>query len=189
MNKKTLLPTSIKQPSFKKTLPLLSDDRLKGELIEFSFELLDLGNDLFNLGGVCEKWFKDLFVRFKEISNIKFTELRAGYHHGFRFHKHDIEKINAIPANHNEQHEFYQFSISQGNGRVHGYLIGRMFYIVWLDPHHNLYTMENYGGVKKYTALENCCGFNAQLEMENEKLKEEISELMMMLEDLTQPKQ
>lgn len=35
----------------------------------------------------------------------------------------------------------FQFEISANeHGRVHGFLLDRIFYIVWLDPHHNLYS-------------------------------------------------
>ncbi len=34
----------------------------------------------------------------------------------------------------------YQFALSANeNGRVHGFLIDEVFYIVWLDPDHLLY--------------------------------------------------
>jgi len=34
----------------------------------------------------------------------------------------------------------YQFSLSSNeHGRVHGFLIDEVFYIVWLDPDHQLY--------------------------------------------------
>ncbi|HKP74096.1 MAG TPA: hypothetical protein VJT67_01075 [Longimicrobiaceae bacterium] len=33
----------------------------------------------------------------------------------------------------------YQFQLSQGTGRVHGFFIDVVFHIVWLDPHHRLY--------------------------------------------------
>ncbi len=33
----------------------------------------------------------------------------------------------------------YQFEVSQGEGRVHGLFIDDSFYIVWLDPNHELY--------------------------------------------------
>ncbi|NMG11911.1 hypothetical protein DP117_35700 [Brasilonema sp. UFV-L1] len=35
----------------------------------------------------------------------------------------------------------YQFSISSNkHGRVHGFFIEEVFYIVWLDPNHKLYS-------------------------------------------------
>lgn len=34
----------------------------------------------------------------------------------------------------------YQFSISANqHGRVHGYIVGQIFYVIWLDPCHKLY--------------------------------------------------
>jgi hypothetical protein len=34
----------------------------------------------------------------------------------------------------------YQFSLSSNeHGRVHGFFIGEVFYVVWLDPEHQLY--------------------------------------------------
>jgi hypothetical protein len=34
----------------------------------------------------------------------------------------------------------YQFAVSANeHGRVHGFVIGAVFYVVWLDPHHRLY--------------------------------------------------
>ncbi|HAK5374822.1 TPA: hypothetical protein H1V70_002142 [Salmonella enterica] len=34
----------------------------------------------------------------------------------------------------------YQFAVSRNeHGRVHGFFIGNVFHIVWLDPHHRLY--------------------------------------------------
>ncbi|ELU7233491.1 hypothetical protein SCL96_003408 [Escherichia coli] len=34
----------------------------------------------------------------------------------------------------------YQFAVSRNeHGRVHGFFIGNVFHVVWLDPHHRLY--------------------------------------------------
>jgi hypothetical protein len=38
----------------------------------------------------------------------------------------------------------YQFSLSSNEyGRVHGFFIDEIFYIVWLDPDHQLYPRKN----------------------------------------------
>jgi hypothetical protein len=35
----------------------------------------------------------------------------------------------------------YQFSLSSNeHGRVHGFFIDQVFYIIWLDPNHRLYS-------------------------------------------------
>ncbi|MCP6040932.1 hypothetical protein NL354_18735 [Klebsiella pneumoniae] len=37
----------------------------------------------------------------------------------------------------------YQFAISRNeHGRIHGFFIGNVFYVVWLDPNHQLYPGE-----------------------------------------------
>jgi len=38
--------------------------------------------------------------------------------------------------------EWYQFRINKTRGRVVGFLIGGVFYVVWLDAHHNLTNSE-----------------------------------------------
>lgn len=43
------------------------------------------------------------------------------------------------------EHELFNLG-----GRVIGILIDAVFYVVWLDPYHNLTNSEGYGGVKKY---------------------------------------
>ncbi len=49
--------------------------------------------------------------------------------HGFRIPNE--KELVTIP---------YQFSLSTNeHGRVHGFFIEDVFYIVWLDPNHNLY--------------------------------------------------
>lgn len=63
---------------------------------------------------------------------------------GLRVHGHDWKKATAkfgFPDSFFEQHQddCLQFSISKANGRVHGFLIENVFYVVWLDPDHNLY--------------------------------------------------
>ena len=42
--------------------------------------------------------------------------------------------------------------IDKSSGRVIGVIVNNVFYVVWLDPHHNLTDSEGYGTVKKYPA-------------------------------------
>ncbi len=35
--------------------------------------------------------------------------------------------------------ESRQFSLSKERGRIHGFMYESLFYIVWIDPDHNLY--------------------------------------------------
>lgn len=58
-----------------------------------------------------------------------------------------------------EQVECRQARISTSQGGIHGFIIGNRFYVVWLDPHHNLYPDERYGGLKIFTPPETCCSY------------------------------
>ena len=49
-----------------------------------------------------------------------------------------------------QQYNFWQFRINKSRGRVIGALIEGVFYIVWLDCHHNLTDSEGYGKARKY---------------------------------------
>jgi hypothetical protein len=45
---------------------------------------------------------------------------------------HLNEQLRQIPA--------YQFQVSSNeHGRIHGLVIGNIFFIIWLDPDHRLY--------------------------------------------------
>jgi hypothetical protein len=48
-----------------------------------------------------------------------------------------------IPQRQDLDEQAWQFSLSEHeSGRVHGFLIDRVFHVVWLDPDHNLYPWE-----------------------------------------------
>jgi hypothetical protein len=77
-----------------------------------------------------------------EISKLTRNELMVQQSRRFRAHQLDWNKTKfkfGFSADFLEQVECAQFCLSTGKGRVHGFLIGNRFYIVWLDPHHNMY--------------------------------------------------
>ena len=63
--------------------------------------------------------------------------------------KTNLKKIPDISLNTEIQYEWYQFRISKSKGRVIGIKIDNVFYIVYLDPFHNLINSEGYGKQKK----------------------------------------
>jgi hypothetical protein len=67
-------------------------------------------------------------------------------------HQIDWRHTNASPPISDEQCEYWQFRISKSKGRVIGFLIDGVFYVVWLDPHHNLTNSEGYGTENRYKA-------------------------------------
>lgn len=69
-------------------------------------------------------------------------------------HPIDWSKTNASAPDGDIQHDYWQFRINKSKGRVIGFITwGKehsVFYVVWLDPHHNLTDSESYGGIDRY---------------------------------------
>jgi hypothetical protein len=55
-----------------------------------------------------------------------------------------------------DQHECVQFRLESSKSRAHGYIIGNCFYILWLDPYHNLYPDDRHGGLKYFEKPLSC---------------------------------
>lgn len=56
-------------------------------------------------------------------------------------------------------------------GGVHGAVSDNIFYIIWFDPHHNLYPDKNHGGLKRIIPPSTCC---KDRDYEIEHLKNEL---------------
>lgn len=126
---------------------------VKEGMFAFSFACFSQGHELFNLGGKAEdgtvggRWFIELMNCLKSVSTKTISELRRSVH---ELHPIDWSATNTPPPNNNEQLEYWQFRINKSRGRVIGFLIDSVFYVVWLDPHHNLTNSEGYGGVDAF---------------------------------------
>lgn len=63
--------------------------------------------------------------------------------------------------------------------------IDNIFYVIWLDPLHNMYPDDKYGGLRKVKPHSTCCKDRdeeiIQLKQENEKL---LNENKRLIEDL-----
>ena len=146
------LPKPVKQNEFPETLPF-DEEVVTQNKILFSFSFLDRKHKLFNLGGNSEdktaggKWFSDLLDCLQSISGKTIQE--------FVKRPYCLHPINWKTANVNcpfsPQAEWYQFRINKTRGRVIGFLIGTIFYVVWLDVHHNLTNIEGYGEINRYS--------------------------------------
>ncbi len=138
----------------KKTLPF-NGSAVKEKSFSFSFSCFDRAHDLFNLGDatpegvVSGKWFIDLIDCLKSVCNQTIPELKHSMHD---LHPVDWSAANTKAPEGSEQIEYWQFRINKSKGRVIGFLIDNVFYVVWLDPHHNLTNSEGYGGIKWYRA-------------------------------------
>lgn len=165
------------------------DDRIKsfrdGHII-FSFEYLDRSNEKFNLGGTCVQWFVSLLDTLKDISQKTFYEFTLSASH-YEYHNHNWKETSekGFPfSNDSVQYEGAQFRISSSKGRVHGFFIGHVFYIVWIDPHHNLYPDDRFGGIRTYPRQNTCF---EQLEERISCLEKDLDSYKQDMEIMTRP--
>lgn len=163
------------------------NDKLQNILkksVIFSWKYFDRSHRKFNCGGIKIPWVMSLLDTLKGVSNLTIGELiqENGKRHGLRFHEIDWNNTTIEKFNFNDiffsqiEDKCYQLSISKGNGRIIGFLIDNIFFIVWLDPHHQLYLMDGFGGEKEFDYPIN--EFEA-LNMEYEDLKKQHEELIM----------
>lgn len=153
MTKRFHLPAVAKQFTEEKiTLPF-NGNAVTEKSFSFSFACFDRTHELFNLGGntdegvVSGKWFLDLLDCLKSVSNKTVVELKSSLHD---LHPITWSKTNTNAPSNSEQCDYWQFRINKSKGRVIGFLIDGVFYVVWLDPHHNLTDSDGYEGIKKY---------------------------------------
>ena len=141
----------VKPPNLKIALPF-NGEVVKEKMLSFSFSALDLDHEYFNLGGAATdktvggKWFLDLLKCLKSVSQKTIPELKNSM---YKLHPVDWENAN-VKCPDDNQAEYWQLRINKSRGRVIGKLIDNIFYIIWLDPHHNLTNSEGYGTVKKF---------------------------------------
>ena len=144
-----------KIPSKKAVAPSLpfNGSVIKNNMFSFSFSCFDRDHKYFNLGGKEEdgtvggKWFIKLLDCLKSVSSKTIQELKKSSH---KLHPIDWRSTNVKRPDSSEQIEYWQFRINKTRGRVIGVLLDSVFYVVWLDRHHNLTDSEGYGGVKEF---------------------------------------
>lgn len=117
-----------------------------GDTIRFSFKFLDETDDAFQFEGNQPHYFLKLLQRLRDMSRLEMSDVlrNLGQHKGMRCHPIDwseTTRVNGfgIPIDGADANA-WQFSLtSNEHGRVHGFLIESTFFVVWLDPQHNLY--------------------------------------------------
>lgn len=83
--------------------------------------------------------------RFVALNQHTVQALQQSPSSALRFHPHDWTRTTepngfGLPDPQLQSLQGWQFQISANeHGRVHGFIIGRTFYMVWLDPEHLLY--------------------------------------------------
>jgi len=118
--------------------------------LKFSLEYLRLGNPKFALGSCCAEFFAGLFreiVRYQRFTVDAFKEPSKADHRHYIYFPQTTEPdgFDGIDPNQDEEiwtDSAWQFGIpgqvDESTWRAHGFINGEYFYIVWLDPLHDL---------------------------------------------------
>lgn len=120
------------------------------DLLRFSFKFYDADHAEFHCKDREPEYFRKLLERIKELSREKISSLtNRKADRVLRFHPVDFadERVSqpgfSIAGWEEYDEDAWQFSLSKSeNGRVHGFLIENVFYVVWLDPRHRLYSKD-----------------------------------------------
>ncbi|GCY61455.1 hypothetical protein HmCmsJML079_03969 [Escherichia coli] len=113
--------------------------------INFSFRHIDANHEKFRFSAQNSNYFCKVLERLKNLSTFTAQELITERSAALKCHPIDWRHTSE-PDGFSHLHEQfqnytpYQFSISRNeHGRIHGFFIGNVFHIVWLDPEHKLY--------------------------------------------------
>ena len=113
--------------------------------ISFLFKFYQNGHDKFSCIDKEITYCLVLLDRLKNLSCLSVQELLANRSSTLRCHpikwEDTTEDAFGLPNEEQLVDTPYQFSLSSNeHGRVHGFFIDDVFYIVWLDPNHLLYS-------------------------------------------------
>lgn len=140
-----------KKQRFSKTqIPRDSSSRIKPTKlsppsgISFSYKYFQLNHDRFSVVGRDSAYLMILLERLRDLSSWNSLDLKQNGSKSLRCHpiawEDTCELSFGIPNEDQLIDKPYQFSLSSNeHGRVHGFFIEEIFYVVWLDPDHNLY--------------------------------------------------
>lgn len=114
--------------------------------VSFNFKSLKIEGRKFNYEDKDVGYFCKVIERLKGVSPLTKMELVSNRSDALRFHRINFkdrnvsEKTFGIGTDEVDD-EAYQITISANeHGRLHGYFVGSIFYIVWFDPKHELYS-------------------------------------------------
>ena len=146
--------------------------------VTFSFSALEKTKH-FNLDVTCPNWPSELFDMLKNVSSVSKNDLILGKYKTYRVHTHE----NAVPPdpvpNGVVLKDCYQIRLSKSKGGIHGVFNENVFYVIWLDPLHNMYPDEKYGGLRIISPPLTCC---ADREETIRELNEKVAKLEQELE-------
>jgi hypothetical protein len=135
----------IKKNKFPKTgTSEIKSTKLKPKGISFSFKYYQDSHNKFSCKDKGLTYWQTLIDRLRNLSGLSVQDLLQFHNKTLRFHpikwKETSEQGFGFPNEEQLVDIPYQFSLSSNeHGRVHGFFIDEVFYIVWLDRDHLLY--------------------------------------------------
>lgn len=113
--------------------------------LSFSFQYIDHEHAKFGFSAQEAGYFCKVLERLKNISSLTALEFTTNRNAALKSHCIEWQTISEPDgfSHLNEQFQSYtpyQFAVSRNeHGRIHGFFIGNIFHVVWLDPGHQLY--------------------------------------------------
>jgi hypothetical protein len=113
--------------------------------ISFSFRYFQADHPVFHYKARDAPYFCVLLERLRDLSRFTVLDIQASRSSSLRCHPIKWQDTTAdsfgIPGEEQLVDVPYQFVLSANkHGRVHGFFIESVFYVVWLDPDHKLYS-------------------------------------------------
>ena len=94
----------------------------------------------------------------KDISGHTVAEIvGGGYKKKYRVHNHEHANPPSPLPDGVALKDCYQIRISTSKGGIHGVFEENIFYVIWLDPLHNMYPDDRFGGLRKIKSTSTCC--------------------------------
>lgn len=116
------------------------------EQLSFSFRYLDTTRSKFWVRSCDQTYFELVMGRLKALSEKSRKDFLNLQTTGKSWRVHRITWDGRVSEPGFGLHETltadenaWQFMLSKDNGRVHGFLIGNVFFVRWIDPNHSLY--------------------------------------------------
>jgi len=110
----------------------------------FSFKHLQSGHGKFQFEDRATGYFVILLERLRDVCRLTSQQMRTTHRESLRCHDHKWS-LTTEPNGFGLKGQLadckgWQFQItSNEHGRVHGFFIQEVFFVVWLDPNHKLY--------------------------------------------------
>ena len=139
----------------------------------FSFRSLDR-NEFFDFTRICDGWAIVLLEALKELSSHYVKEIIYNRGKNLSYHSDELAKDCPIkPPKGMRLKDLSEIRFSKSNGRIHGRLVENVFFVVWIDPLHNVFPDDRFGGIRKIRMVkESCCeSLLEELDRKNKELE------------------